>query len=275
MKNPISHHRTGKGASRPTKGRSLKNFTNGLRVAVLLLVLSGAATAGYQAYVRMNKPIQEIQLSGEFNRSWSDQIQRKFSDYAGVGLLSLDLEQVQLRIETTPWVARAQVSRQWPSVLEVNLVQHRLVARWGTEGYVSDQGILVQGYQVNEELPLLQSSIGDPHSLLDQYRLLSQAMSQLDLKLEELHENYSGDLELVLNNGIKLKLGNKELLSRVQRFMVVWSIDLHKKSEKIGQIDARYANGLAVNWEMNWESGAQEGAAIQQMGDRYGDLARR
>jgi|MEHZ01.4.fsa_nt_MEHZ011100959.1_12 cell division protein FtsQ len=275
MKNPISHHRTGKGASRPTKGRSLKKFTNGLRVAVVLLVLSGAATAGYQAFVRMNKPIQEIQLSGEFNRSWSDQIERKLSGYAGVGLLSLDLEQVQLQIETTPWVARAQVSRQWPSILEVNLVQHRLVARWGTEGYVSDQGILVQGYQVNEELPLLQSSIGNPHSLLDQYRLLSQAMSQLDLKLEELHENYSGDLELVLNNGIKLKLGNKELLSRVQRFMAVWSIDLYKQSEQIGQIDARYANGLAVNWEKNWESDAQEGAEIQQMGDRYGELARR
>lgn len=271
MKNPISRHRTGKGASRPTKGRSLKKLTNGLRVAVVLSVLSGAGIVGYQAFVRMNKPIQEIQLSGEFSRAWSDQIEQKLSSYAGMGLFSLDLEQVQAQIETTPWVATAQVSRQWPSILAVSLAQHRLVARWGTEGYVSDQGVLVQGYQVNEELPLLQSSIGDPHRLLDQYRLLSQAMSQLELELEELHENYSGDLELVLNNGIRLKLGNKELLSRVQRFIAVWSIDLYKRSEQIGQIDARYANGLAVNWER----GAQEGAEIQQMGDRYGELARR
>ncbi len=271
MKNPIRNHRMGVGASRPIKGHNLKKITEGVRSTVFLLALFGVGFAGYESFVHMNKPVQNIQLSGEFNRGWSEQIYQKLRGYAGMGLLSLNLEEVQAQIETTPWVASAQVSRQWPSVLVVNLAEHRLVAQWGTEGYVSDQGILVRGYQVSEQLPLLQSSIGDPHSLLDQYRLLSQGMSQLNLKLEELHENYSGDLELVLDNGIRLKLGNKELLSRVQRFIAVWSIELHKRSDQIGQIDLRYANGLAVSWDR----GAQEGTGIQQMGDGYGEFARR
>ena len=271
MINPVRNHRVGKGVSRPTKGQKFKVFVRGFRIFGLSSAFLGLAWFGYSALGYMDKPVQEIQLSGEFDQVRSSEVEELLSAYAGLGLLSLDLDQVRTQIEQVPWIAEAQVSRQWPSTLVVNIDQHRLVARWGDDAYVSDQGLVVSGYQVEHSLPLLQSHLDEVRDLLTQYRLLSQALSQLGLSLDELHESRSGDLELVLDNGIQVKLGNKELLTRVQRFIAVWNLDLYQQAEQVNQIDVRYANGLAVNWN----SDVLERVGVQQMGDTYGELARR
>ena len=280
MTSAVRTNRQTKGATRPTKGPSLaRSILDKLvvvsRLCALGIFVFGLAFIGYQAMENLNRPLQEIQLSGEFDRAKSQEVEQALAAYAGSGLLSLDLAQLQGQVETIPWVARAQISRKWPSSLVVELEMHRLVARWGEDSYVSDQGVLIHGYSVPQNLPLLQSEYGQAADILEQYRLLSQGLSQVDLSLRELHQNQSGDLDLVLENGIRLKLGNRELLSRVQRFLAVWSLDLHRMAGQIDQIDVRYANGLAVNWNGSAELAIEQSTGVQPMGDSYGELARR
>jgi cell division protein FtsQ len=254
-------------------GNQLRSLVRLFRAFALLVVFCGLAFATQQALLRVNQPIKEIQLGGEFDQSRSTEIEADLEVYGGSGLMSIDLDRLKVEIETTPWVARARISRQWPNTLVVDLEEHRLVARWNQAGYVSDQGRLVQGYRVDREMPLLQSTAQDPLELLQQYRSLSQAMSQIDLQLSELRESRTGDLDLLLDNGILLKLGSRDLLNRIQRFIAIWQLDLKQRSQQIQQIDVRYANGLAVNW--NRDASESEGVGVQQLGELYGELARR
>ncbi len=271
MKNPVRSRRNGKGATRPTKGKSVRVFGRVLKSVFALVVVSVLVLASQQIFVRANQPISEIQIGGEFDPRWTGQIETRLATYGGMGLLDVDLDQLKSEVETLPWVAKARVSRQWPSTLVVDLEEHRLVARWNETGYVSDQGLKIEGYRADEDLPLLRSKAAEPMELLQQYRRLSQAMSQINLQLIELHESSTGDLELFLENGILLKLGNKDLLNRIQRFIAVWKLELFQRADSIEGIDVRYANGLAVNWN----TGLAHGAGVQHMGDAYGELAGR
>lgn len=271
MKNPVRNQRAGRGATRPTKSKAQRGTLRFLRISGLTAMAIALAFAAQQAMSRANQPIKEIQLSGEFDQNRSAELEARLDIYGGLGLLSLDLKQLKSEIEKTPWVAQARVSRQWPNTLAVNIEEHRLVARWNDQGYVSDQGFLVQGYEVEQSMPLLQSASSEPLLLLQQYRRLSQAMSQIDLQLIELHESRTGDLDLLLDNGILIKLGNRDLLDRIQRFIAVWQLDLRARSEQINQIDVRYVNGLAVDWNR----GAAPSAGVQHFGESYGELARR
>ena len=271
MKNPVRNNRSSAGATRPTKGHLMKKLGLVLRQIACGFVVLVLAWATYQSAVFMNKPIQEIDFVGDFDQDALAQVKQNLSAYVGRGLFSLDLEALQSELEQTPWVAQATVSRKWPSNLEVDLRQHRLVARWGSDAYVSDEGIVVRGYNLEQELPLLQGSGEEARDLLGRFRLLSQALSQLDLSLDELHESQSGDVRLVLENGIQLKLGSKDLLGRIQRFIAVWNLDLHQRVDQIDQIDVRYARGLAVDWN----KGVEQGTAQIHIGDAYGELARR
>ena len=74
-----------------------------------------------------------------------------------------------------------------------------------------------------------------------------------------------------MKNGIQLEFGSKDLLGRIQRFIAIWNLDLHQRVDQIDQIGVRYANGLAVDWN----SGATQDAALINIGDAYGELARR
>lgn len=271
MKNPVRNQRTSRGATRPTKGNLRHGVLRALRLIVVGIMFFGLALGAQQLLSRANQPIKEIQLGGDFDKTWSAQLQEQLNSYGGLGLLSVDLDELKAEVEMTPWVARARVSRQWPHTLVVNVEQHRLVARWNDRGYVSDQGYLVEGYEVDQDLPLLESKAVEPMALLQQYRRLSQAMSQVDLRLTELHESRTGDIDLLLDNGILLKLGNRDLLDRIQRFIALWQLDLQSRSRQIRQIDVRYVNGLAVDWK----SGAVPSARVQHLGESYGELARR
>lgn len=271
MRNPVRNQRTGYGATRPTKSKGRRSALRGLRVFGMTVMALVVAFTGQQALSRVNQPIKEIQLSGEFDQNRSAELEARLDGYGGLGLLSVDLKQLKTEIEMTPWVSQARVSRQWPNTLAVNIEEHRLVARWNEQGYVSDQGLLVQGYRVDQLMPLLESASSEPLLLLQQYRRLSQAMSQVDLQLIELHESRTGDLDLLLDNGILLKLGNRDLLGRIQRFIAVWQLDLRTKPAQINQIDVRYVNGLAVDWNR----GAIPSAGVQHLGESDGELARR
>jgi|GEM_PF-908554 cell division protein FtsQ len=274
MRNPVRNQRTGRGATRPTKGNQLRIVRRVLKVFVAVVLLSGFGFGTLQGLSQINQPVKEIQLSGEFDSRWTTEIEAKLDSYAGVGLMAIDMDQLKAEIESTAWVSQARVSRQWPATLAVNLEEHRLVARWNFDGYVSDQGILVRGYEIDQSMPLLQSSAAEPLTLLQQYRRLSQAMSQVNLQLAELHESRTGDLSLLLDNGIYLKLGNRDLLGRIQRFIAVWELDLHQRVEQINGIDVRYAKGLAVNWNRSVVE-VGNGAGVEHLGEKHGQLAGR
>jgi len=49
-------------------------------------------------------------------------------------------------------------------------------------------------------------------------------------------------------NDITVSLGHEDLLDRVERFSKVYRAVIEKRLDEVDHIDARYRNGIAVNW---------------------------
>jgi len=53
----------------------------------------------------------------------------------------IDLSQLKERVEQYPWVAKAEVSRLFWNKIRIAIVRHDIAMRWGSEGYISSQGV--------------------------------------------------------------------------------------------------------------------------------------
>ena len=80
------------------------------------------------------------------------------------------------------------------------------------------------------------------------FHRLSEASSPQGLEISELSENELGEWSLTFTEGVTLKLGAEELPERLARFLSVYTQRLAQRFDEVAQVDARYANGVAVSW---------------------------
>lgn len=54
---------------------------------------------------------------------------------------------------------------------------------------------------------------------------------------------------LTLDNGIKLRVGHKDVLTRLADFVKVYTKIIRDREHDVDYVDLRYGNGLAVRWK--------------------------
>ncbi|MBL4801827.1 MAG: FtsQ-type POTRA domain-containing protein [Emcibacter sp.] len=123
----------------------------------------GIAEAGFA--------VGEVRITGQENTELK-QVRAALALYDGQSIVSLDLENMLLRVEGLPWVKKATIVRIMPDALEVTIVEHEAVALWQENGQlylvndagkvITDQGLApfvglphVVGVGANENLEVL------------------------------------------------------------------------------------------------------------------------
>ena len=67
----------------------------------------------------------------------------------------IDLSQLKDRVERYPWVAKAEVSRLFWNKIRIAIVRHDIAMRWGSEGYISNQGVLFKpNLSIDSDAPI-------------------------------------------------------------------------------------------------------------------------
>lgn len=169
---------------------------------------------------------------------------------------SLSLENIRTSLESLPWVRTAQVRRVWPERVEVTLIEHRAVARWGNQPgeWVNSYGevfsaTLPAGQVLN--LPLLQGPAGASHALLERYGEFSEILKPLGLKPVVMVLSNRHAIGMKLNNGMWLELGREQSRSHIQqrlsRFVEVYPTLIAGRPSLPATVDLRYPNGFALS----------------------------
>ena len=83
---------------------------------------------------------------------------------------------------------------------------------------------------------------------MDYYQQASTILAPLNLQVVEMRLNSDNDWQVVLNNGLKVQLGQNEILTRLQRFVKVYPKVFANGKKKAKTVDLRYANGMAIRW---------------------------
>ncbi|PTC01023.1 cell division protein DivIVA, partial [Thalassospira xiamenensis] len=161
-----------------------------------------------------------------------------------------DVDEIKVRLENIAWVERVSIRKEWPDLLRVYVVEQDPIAYWNDTQLINAEGQLFTAGMsgITASLPYLYGPTNAATETLETFRRLSSLLelNGFGVRALRLSERYAA--ELVLENGVELRLGREARLQRVQRF-----IDLHPAIEKqqqgaIDYVDLRYDTGIAVRW---------------------------
>lgn len=193
--------------------------------------------------------IKEVQVKGDLQYIKQNDVDDAYRDLIGKSLLLTPLNQL-LDIANSPeWVEFTKVRKLWPNKVLVEIHEHAPLAYWGSRQMITTSGELISiTSPVALELPKLIGPEGTDRIVVEQFHLVSQALSVVDLPIQTLVLEDRGAWNLYFENGLLVKLGRDEILERLQRFIAVYKSDLSGRIKEVGIVDARYSHGVAVTW---------------------------
>ncbi len=222
-------------------------------LSVVLLGLMLLAIAGLDYLLRADTfPVRNVSFEGEFKHVNQRQLAAAVTDRASGNFFALDLTAVQRAAEAVPWVHRATVRRRWPDGLHIQFTEQQLAARWGDKAWVNGSGELVElPDQVGPPgLIQLDGPPGLHAEVLAQWRRLERVVAPHGLGIARLRLTPQHTWEIGLRNNLLLLAGRGEPEQRLARFLEVYRPTLAGQVARVRQVDLRYTNGFAVEWNM-------------------------
>ncbi len=195
-------------------------------------------------------PIQRLQLSAEFSRVSADQVSSAVAPHLQSGFFAIDMPAIRAAVAALPWVAEVEVRKRWPDVLEIRLIEHRPVARWGEDRLVSDRGELFAA-PGSDHLQGLPEMVG-PDARLDEVLAFDgaarRALEGTGIGLRGVRLSQRGSWSLRLSDGARVLLGRTDTSARLARLARHLPTLLASEGRPLERADLRYSNGFAVRW---------------------------
>ena len=199
----------------------------------------------------LDRPIRSIEISGPFQRVTALQIEEAISYELEEGFVSADLDQIQDRVVTLPWIDQARVARRWPSRISIIVTEQVPAAVWGDSGLLNTRGELFVSVSrhVPAELPRLSGP--DLHSgeVAARYLAVREQLIPVGLDVRRVHLDARGSWEMTLGNGIDVRLGRRSVDERTDLFLDVVANIITARAKDIDYVDMRYGNGFTIGWK--------------------------
>ncbi len=213
------------------------------------------------ATVLLDTPINSVTIDGPFQRVTALQIEEAMSDELDAGFLTARLTRIQKEIVALPWIDRATVTREWPSRIHVSVTEQIPAAAWGERGLLNTRGELfvTDARHVPAELPHLSGPEERADDVARRYIFLREHLIPIGLNIRSLNLDARGAWRLVLQNGVEVRLGRKDVDSRTDLFFDVVANLVTSRAAEIDFVDMRYSNGFSIGWKSG------EGAPLEDV----------
>ncbi|MCK5818395.1 MAG: cell division protein FtsQ/DivIB [Psychromonas sp.] len=169
-----------------------------------------------------------------------------------LNFFNVNIAEIQKKIEALPWVYSASIRKHWPDTLDLHIVEQSISAVWNNKALLNRFGEVIhvspKGFEKN--FVVLKGEDKDANQTLDIYNKLFQLMKVSKFKIAMLSNDERHSTNIMLKNGILLRLGKEQKLDRVQRFLSVFPlIEIKYNIQRIDYIDLRYDTGFAIGWK--------------------------
>lgn len=195
-------------------------------------------------------PLSRLRVTGQFERVQAEQLRAAVAPYASRGFFAADLDAAQHAVEKLPWVEHARVRKQWPDVLEIEVVEHEPFAFWGKDRLLSERGQLfpLPKDLAGERLPRLDGPDARTTEVVELYNEARTLFAPLGYGVAQLAMDARGSWSMTLDNGIEVVVGRDDARVRLQRFARVLPQLLLQQARPIARADLRYTNGFTLAW---------------------------
>ena len=233
----------------------LAGFLNRLLNWSLALALLGLmGLAGWGIWQKLQQPINQIEVIGGTAVVPASWVQNQLKPWIGQDIWRVDLAAIQKNLAQNTWLTQVFVQRVWPNQLIVRIGVHQPIARWqgadllDADGTVFTPTPMPHLAAMIDSLPNISGPDGRQWAVWDRYLSLKPALASVGLAMTGLLENSRGSLDVLLTDGVRIRLGSQDIESRLQRFLDVYNRTLAGKLDQVAAIDLRYTNGFAVQW---------------------------
>ena len=200
--------------------------------------------------------IDEIEYHGVFTYVDQTAVDQATKNALSGNFFTVDLLGIQNALLAVSWIESADLGREWPNKIVININEYEPMMRWGNDGLVMKNGKLVRGTIESlpnaDELKRLPILEGKPESLpemMARYSAWKFELSALGMAIEKMvlsdSNAWTVSLRDVDQDTLELRLGSMEPNVRLERFMRLFSQG-ENYFKHLEYIDARYPNGVVV-----------------------------
>ncbi|MCL6264113.1 cell division protein FtsQ/DivIB [Craterilacuibacter sp. RT1T] len=190
-------------------------------------------------------PVRKINIQGQMARVTPVQLRYIAENELSGTFFTVDIDQTRAAFGKLPWVREAQVRRRWPDQLDIMVLEHKALARWGENGLIGTDGQWFDAAS-DQSLPVLFGPQGSEGEMAKALARFTAALAPSGLKPLRLWMNERRAWRVELDNGVVLELGRGAVDERIHRFAQNWKTTLSVLPYQVDTVDLRYPNGYAV-----------------------------
>ncbi|CDG89211.1 cell division protein FtsQ [Xenorhabdus bovienii] len=237
-------------SSRPSNGYHLAG------IVFFLMVIGTIVWGGWMTLDWMKDSnrlaLSKLVLTGERHYTTNDDVRRAIMAFGAIGtFMTQDVNIIQGQIERLPWIRQVTVRKQWPDELKIHLVEYVPYVRWNDTHMLDVEGNVFSlpiERSVKRHYAMLSGPEGKEKEVLAEYNKVAPLFTEHKMKLKTVIMTERNAWQLILDNDIRLELGNKNDVKRIKRFIELYPV-LQKNTEKrVAYVDLRYDSGAAVGW---------------------------
>lgn len=195
-------------------------------------------------------PIKTVRIYG-LNHIEHQEVQALLLPLVKNGFFSVNVEHIRDSLLQFAWVSDIFVRRAWPDQIEITVLEKNPIARWNGDILLSQAGELFKPKQLSnpDQLPIFHGPDGQHVFMLDYFSKINRLLTPLHAKISYLELTPYLTWKVKLDNGISLKVGHRDILTRLDHFVKVYPRIVGERAKDVDYIDLRYPNGMAIRWK--------------------------
>jgi cell division protein FtsQ len=222
------------------------------KVAIVIAVIISLGYAISRNNLSQYFPIKTVRVYGVARVDQSE-VENVVAPLANHGFFSVNVEYIRDRLLQMPWVSSTFVRRYWPDRIDITIVEKNAIARWNDQSLLSDSGEIFVPEQDSfpNGLPVIVGPNGQQMVMLQYFNQINRLFTPLHTRVSHLELTSYASWKLMLDNGLSVRIGHKDILTRLGHFVKVYPKIIGNRASDVQYIDLRYSNGMAVRWKNN------------------------